>query len=122
MAGDEEPILVVLDVGALACSEAVRLELVESVDIVRRGETEHDLADAIGGLRTSEAGAVDDELLGAIHETAEYRTDRRPEPPTTEVAPPVNDERGHRHIRLVSSTINPRTRPINADVNTGGVR
>jgi hypothetical protein len=98
MSRDEQPIVVVQHVRALAGSEPVRLELFEIVDIGRRREAEDDFANAIGGGWTPEERAVHDELLGAIYETAEHRTDRGPEPTATEVAPPVNDERGHRHI------------------------
>jgi hypothetical protein len=72
MARDEQPVVVVLDVGTLACTKAVRLELLEMVGIGRCGEAEDNITGAIGGRRTIEASPVDDEFLGAAHETAKY--------------------------------------------------
>jgi len=64
MSRDEQPIVVVEHVGALAGSEPVRLELFGVVDVRRRREAEYDFADAIGGGWTPEERAVHDELLG----------------------------------------------------------
>src|SRR5688572_12497206 len=76
MAGDEEPVTVLLDVHALARSAVVGLQLVQVLEVGWCRQPEHDVLEAVDRGRTGETIAEDDVLLGAVDVAGDRRLDR----------------------------------------------